>query len=484
MAKNCNRLQSTLNCSLLRGEAGKTGHNHHNPRNGQIRVSKPESEKRQMRNPEEPYRYECNRRPSIWRFRVFWAAILLAASGPAAAEPTELSLWRHEALTEELEAGLASVRRFNARQSKWRINIETLPQRTYTSAITAAALAGQLPCILDLDQPVVPNFAWSGHLRPLDDILSERSLAALSDGAKGVFKDRIYSVGQFDVVLLLFSRTSELQKYGIRTATMAEPYIADEFMQILRSIKSESPALFPLDVNSKDTGEWISYGFSPWIQSAGGDLIDRRSYDNASGYINGDAAVRVARWYQTLFAERLSEEKTVDNQALVQGRSIFHYTGSWDAKRYLDRFGNDIVFMPPPDFGNGPKVGAGSWHWSISSSCEHPDGAAEFIEFLLSPEEIAAMSDARSLVPTTEAGAESSRDFGASGQLRQLYEYAQAYAVKRPETPGYPKISAALDKAFQDIKHGKNVEEALEVAAASINYDIRRNRGYGFREDN
>lgn len=411
-------------------------------------------------------------------------AFLMGVAAPVAAEPTEMSLWRHEALTEELEAGLASIDRFNAQQSRWRINVETLPQRTYTSAITAAALAEQLPCILDLDQPVVPNFAWSGHLRPLDDLLARSTLDALSDGAKGAYKDRIYSVGQFDVVLLLFSRRSELQKYGIRTATMANPYTAEEFLQILRSVKAENPELFPLDVNSKDGGEWIAYGFSPWIQSAGGDLIDRQSYAIANGFVNGDAAVRVANWYQTLFEERLSEEKTVDNQALVQGRSVFHYTGSWDAKRYLDRFGDDLVFMPPPDFGNGPKIGAGSWHWGISSSCEHPEGAAEFIEFLLSPKEIAAMSDARSLVPTTEAGADASRDFRVDAPLRQLYEYAQAYAVKRPETPGYPKISAALEKAFQDIKYGKNVEQALDIAAASINYDIGRNRGYGFRGEN
>ena len=279
------------------------------------------------------------------------AAMLAVAAATAAAEPTEMSLWRHEALTEELEAGLASIRRFNNSQSRWRINVETLPQRTYTSAITAAALAGQLPCVLDLDQPVVPNFAWSGHLRPLDDLLAETTLGALSVGAKGAYKDRIYSVGQFDVVLLLFARRSDLQRYGIRTATMNDPDTADEFMQILRSVKAESPDLFPLDINSKDGGEWIAYGFSPWIQSAGGDLIDRQTYSDASSYINGDAAVRVANWYQTLFRERLSEEKTVDNQALVQGRSIFHYTGSWDAKRYLDRFGNDLVFMPPPDFG-------------------------------------------------------------------------------------------------------------------------------------
>ena len=170
----------------------------------------------------------------------------------------------------------------------------------------------------------------------------------------------------------------------------------------------------------------------------------------------------------------------VDNQALIQGRSVFHYTGSWDAARYSQAFGDDLVIMPPPDFGRGPKVGAGSWHWGVSSSCRYPEAAAAFLEFLMRPEEIAAMSDARSLVPTTEAGAALSVDYNPDGRWRELYVYAREYAVKRPEPPGYPIMSSAFEKAMLDIRYGKNVQDALDLAADSIEYDIERNLGYGF----
>ncbi|MEO1596484.1 MAG: extracellular solute-binding protein [Pseudomonadota bacterium] len=399
----------------------------------------------------------------------------------AAADPVEIDLWRHEAEVVELTASLEAVDRFNAEQDQWRFSVETLPQVTYTSAVTAAALAGQLPCVLDLDQPVVPNFAWSGHLRALDTILSTEQLDALSEGAKGTYKGAVYSVGQFEVVLVLFARKSELQRYGIRIATMESPYTADEFREALRLIKRESPEKFPLDLNAKDQGEWLPYGFSPWIQSAGGDLIDRNSYRRADGYINGDAAQAAARWYQSLFEERLAERKTfVDAQALIQGRAIFHYTGSWETNRYTQAFGDDLVIMPPPDFGNGPKAGAGSWHWGISSTCKHPDAAQAFLEFLLRPEEIAATSSARWQIPTTEAGATLTENYREGGKWRKLYEYSRSYAVKRPATPGYPKISAAFEKAMMDIRFGKNVEDALNVAADAIEFDVERNRGYGF----
>lgn len=412
--------------------------------------------------------------------RVLGCGVLLCGAVAAAAAPIEIRLWRHETKAEELEASLAAIDRFNRAQQRWHIDVETLPQGSYTSSITAAALAGQLPCIFTLDQPVVPNFAWTGHLRPLEGLVPEAQLAALNDGAKGKYKGVTYSVGQSDVVLLLFARRSVLLRYGVRIATAARPYSATEFVEILRRIKRANPGGFPLDLNSGDDGEWISYAFSPWVQSAGGDLIDRSHYQQADGFINGPAARRVGLWYQALFQEGLAEQHVLDDQSLMQGRVVFHYTGSWDADRYTEAFKNDLVFMPPPDFGFGPKVGAGSWQWGISSSCPYPAAAAEFLEFLLKPEEIAAFSMARSLIPTTDASAALTLNYREGGAWRLLYEFAKNYGIKRPETPGYPKISAAFEKAMLDIKYGKPVDDALDFAADGIEYDIARNHGYGF----
>ena len=409
--------------------------------------------------------------------------LTLALALPLAAEPVEIRLWRHETKAEELMAGLAAIDRFNRSQDRWSLVPEMLPADTYPAAISAAALARQLPCVFDVDQPLIPNFAWAGHVRPLDELLGAEQLAELSDGAKGMYKGTLYSVGQFDVVLVLFARRSQLERYGVRIATRELPYSHEELLTALRKIKEQSPELFPFDLNSRDYGEWLAYGFSPWLQSAGGDLIDRSSYLAADGHLNGPAAVSVVSWYQTLFEEGLTERKVVDDQALVQGRAVLHYTGSWEMNRYTRRFGDDLVIMPPPDFGQGPKAGAGSWHWAISNTCEHPAGAAEFLEFLLRPEEIAANSNSRGLIPTTEAGAALTANFAPGAGWRVLYEFARAYAVKRPETPGYPVISAVFEKAMMDVRYGKNVEDALDFAADFVEYDIERNRGYGFGDN-
>ena len=46
--------------------------------------------------------------------------------------------------------------------------MQDFPQDSYNESIVAAALAGDLPDIIDMDGPVMPNWAWAGYLSPLD----------------------------------------------------------------------------------------------------------------------------------------------------------------------------------------------------------------------------------------------------------------------------------------------------------------------------
>lgn len=415
------------------------------------------------------------------RWPVWCAGVLLgwAAACTIHAAPTELLVWRHQTGDTEMAASAAIVDRFNRQQARWHVSVEAIPQGAYTQAVTAAAMTGKLPCAMTLDQPLVPNFAWAGHVRPLEGTLRPAGVDELIPGAKTWFKGRLYAVGQFDVALALFARASVLQRMGVRTATMAQPYTAAEFRDILRRLK-KAGWRYPLDINAQLGGEWAAYAHSPWLQSAGADLIDRKRYTRAEGVLNSDAALAVLDFYKSIFDERLAPRKPLDDLAFAQGRAVFHFTGSWSAADYRKRFGDDLVAMPVPDFGQGPKIGAGSWQWAISSSCAHPQGAREFIEHLITTAEIAAFSDSTGLMPTSAAAADRSRDYRAGAFGRAFFEFARAYAVPRPATPGYPMISSSFERALQEVREGADPADALDRAVEAIELDLRRNRNYGF----
>jgi len=409
---------------------------------------------------------------------------LAAACGMLAtaclAAPVEVRVWRHDTGDAEMVASKASVERFNRSQDKWKVAVEAIPQGSYTESITAASLVGQLPCVLAIDQPTVPNFAWTGHVRPLDDLLPRAAVAKLLPGGRGSYQDRLYSVGQFDVVLVLYARRSQLAKLGVRVATMDQPYTAKEFHDILAQVRKTGKYRFPLDLNGRARGEWAAYAFAPWFQSAGADLIDRRNYLRVDGVLNGDAALGAARYYGRLFKERLAERNPADERGFEMGRSLFQYTGSWKARSYTDRFDADLVAMPPPDFGQGPKAGAASWQWAVTRSCPTPEGAAAFLRHLISPREMAEMSRATGLIPVSEEAAALTEHYRRGGDWRIYFDFAARYATLRPATPAYPAISSAFEKALADLRGGKDPAEAMDEAVESIERNLARNNGYGF----
>lgn len=409
-------------------------------------------------------------------------AALATLAGPGLAAPIEIKAWRHDTGDAEMLASRAMVERFNHSQNKWKVVVEAIPQGSYTESMTAASLVGQLPCIMTIDQAAVPNFAWAGNIRALDDLLPAAAVQPLLPGGRGTYHGRLYSVGQFDVVLALYARRSRLAAEGIRAATVERPYSAQELRAILLKVKHAGHYRYPLDLNGKAKGEWVSYAFSPWLQSAGADLIDRADYLHVDGVLNSGPALDVARYYAHLFKDRLAERNPADEKGFEQGRSLIQYTGSWKAREYAERFGDDLVVMPPPDFGHGPRAGAGSWQWAVSRSCPNPAGAAAFLTHVLSVKEMAEMSRRTGLVPVSAAAAAATEHYRPGGDWRVYFDFAARYATPRPATPAYPAISAAFEKAMADLRGGKEPAEAMDEAVESIEYDLSRNNGYGFTQ--
>lgn len=371
------------------------------------------------------------------------------------------------------------IDRFNASQSKWRVVAQSLPQGGYNQSIVAASLAGRMPCLIAVDSPMVASFAWAGHLRPLDGYVSGGALAPISPAALGRYAGKTYAAGQFDAALAIFTKRSILARMHTRVPTLDRPWSLAEFQTLLDRLKADGEYRYPLDLATRDDkASWWTYAFSPMLQSFGGDLVDRQSMTNAEGTLNGPAARRFGAWFQALFVKGLVSRQEPDENAFVKGRAAVVYTGDWWAPEYRKYAGDDLLILPPPDFGQGVVIGGGSWQWGISKACPHPDGAGQFIEFLLQPRQIAAMSDASGGIPVTEAGAEASRDFGKTGKSRIFFELMRRFAKGRPATPAFAVISNAFTFAMRDVMDGKNVEDALDDATDDIDGAIADHHGY------
>ncbi len=413
--------------------------------------------------------------------QILSGAALAALLGSTAMAQTELTMWYHGA-GNQVEADIINqiIADFNASQSDWSVRIESFPQIAYNDSVVAAALAGNLPDILDVDGPVMPNWAWAGYMQPLS--IDEAVIADFLPGTKGYWEGQLYSIGLWDAAVALVTRQSTLDALGLRTPTLDQPWTGDEFMAALDAAKASGDFEYALDLGMAWTGEWYPYAFSPFLQSFGGDIVDRATYATAEGALNGDAAMAFGEWWQGLFANGYapgtSQDPAARDNGFVEGRYAFSWNGNWAALGALNTF-EDTLFLPAPDFGNGPVIGAASWQFGVSASSEHPDGAAAFIEFALQDEYLAAFSNGIGLIPATATAAAMTENYAPGGPMAVFFDLTAAQALVRPVTPGYVVQAKVFEKALADIANGADVADALDAAVDEITTDITRNSGYG-----
>jgi multiple sugar transport system substrate-binding protein len=423
------------------------------------------------------------------RVRLLFILIVCAlVSGCDRSEPptttpgvTQLSVWAHAGQASERQTIEHQVQVFNQTQDAVHIELTFIPERTYNAQVQAAAIAGDLPDLLEFDVPYLYNYAWQGHLLPLEGLLSPSVRQDLLPSIiqQGTYQGHLYGVGTFDSGLALYARRGQLVKIGARIPQHPdEAWSVQEFSQILEQLAADDEDGAVLDLKLNYPDEWFSYGFSPILQSAGGDLIDRSDYQHSSGVLNGHQAVRavghVQRW---LLDKRV--DPNVDDAAFVAGRVALSWAGHWEFRRYHEAFGDDLVVVPLPDFGQGSRTGQGSWVWGVTSHAVTPARAVQMIEYLLQPAEILAMTRANGAVPATRTAIAGSTLYQQGGPLHLFVEQlSQGYAIPRPQTPAYPVISASFRQAFADIRHGMAVQQALDRAVAAIDQDIRDNNGY------
>jgi multiple sugar transport system substrate-binding protein len=402
-----------------------------------------------------------------------------ASSTGGSSADGNIELWTHNGGNQaELDVVEKIVKDFNASQTDYSVKVQSFPQDSYNDAVVAAASAKKLPCIVDIDAPNVPNWAWAGYLAPLD--LPESTWEGQLETTIGKIDDKVYSYGYYDVALAMFARPSVLQDAGVRVATPEKPWTKDEFQDALAKLKADGKFPHALDLGTGGGGEWIPYAYSPFLQSAGGDLIDRQDYQSAEGVLNGPEAIEWANWFQGLvkdgyIAAKSGADATAD---FVNGKSAILYSGSWANDTVRKAFGDDIAVIPPPDLGTGPKIGGGSWQWGMTGQCKNTDAAKAYLEFAHQTKYFVDFANALGLIPATDEAAALVPAYAPGGQNEIYRTLAKEFALVRPVTPAYPIISSVFQKATQDILSGGDAKAILDKAAKDIDADIKQNGGY------
>ncbi len=399
-----------------------------------------------------------------------------------------VTLWFHGGTAEETAAMKSQIERFNASQKNFKVEMTEIPGGAvagsgYNDSVNAAAVAGKLPDILDLDGPNLYNYAWAGFLRDLTNLAGADLKADLLPSliAQGTYKGKLYAIGQYDSGLSLAGRRSMLKKAGVRIPKgVKDAWTMAEFKDALSKLKASGQTEYVIDLKMNyGAGEWLTYAFSPILWGFGGDLIDRKTWKTADGVLNGPEAVAAMKFFQGLFAQKLANLTPADDNDFVNGKTALGFCGHWMTTPYYKAFGDDFTLIPMPNWGKKAVTGMGSWAWAISTQSKNPDGAWAFFKFMLQPDEILAITNINGAVPGRISALNKTDLYKAGGRLAVFSDQLKTgVAVPRPATPAYPAVTSAFYTAADSIAKGADVKTELDTAVDKIDKDIKNNNGY------
>ncbi|WP_243766466.1 ABC transporter substrate-binding protein [Streptomyces sp. GC420] len=390
----------------------------------------------------------------------------------------DVSVWAHEGQDGENKALRKAVLAFNASQSDVRVSLELIPGEDYTETITSTDSA-DLPDILEFDGPTLANFVHNKKLAPLFKYVSLTTVANATEAVQlqGTIDGELYGLAMYDSGLGMYGNERLLEAAGIDYPKNAEEaWTADTFAQVLAELASKDPDGRILDLQEGNglATEWGTYGFSPILWSAGGGLIDSRG--RAGGVLDSDPVVAAMKEFQSW-----KPYVDPDPDAFADSDVALSWAGHWMYPAFRKALGDDLVVMPLPDFGNGPKTGQGSWSWGIGAATRHGKAAGRFLDFLLNDDNVMAMTNANGAPPGTVTGLEESRLYGKNGPLRLFTEMLSVpcgslityidkscVATTRPLTAEYPKVTSEFGKALEAIYSGTDPGSALADAARAI----------------
>lgn len=442
----------------------------------------------------------ASRTPHLHRAATFIAgsvAILLTAAcggGTAEGSNTEagdgsgpITVWALDGQSAENAAIQKIVDDFTAAEGI-EVEMQFIPADSFQKTVDTSA-PEDLPDIIEVDGPVIANFAYNNRIAPLSEFVSEETIENQTDAIKGqnTVGDELYAVGMMNSGLAMWGNKKQLDAAGVTMPTSVEDaWTATEFSEVLAKLAATDPDGKPFGLGEANglTSEYGAYGFAPIVWSAGSPIM---ADGKAAGSLDSAEAVEAL----TTFASwRQYTDPDTDGTAFQSGRVSLNWMGNWLYPSYKEALGDDLVVGPLPDFGNGAKTGSGTIAWSLGGYTKNGEAAGKLLDYLMSDDVVAEYTAANGAPPATKSALAASELYGDGGPLAFLAEQLEAacptedklseecVAVSRPVTAGYPIITAEYGKALSAIWGGADPKSSLEGAARAIDRNFADNDGF------
>lgn len=332
--------------------------------------------------------------------------------------------------------------------------------------------------VMSVDVTYVAKYGTSGYLEPLDEYFSDEEKAEWDDASyqAGVWEDKMYAAPMNTSTQELYYNKTLLDEAGI---TLPENDAENRltYEQVADLAKQAQEKLDP-DGSRGIIGfdfQQVSrvYQMNMLANSLGGANIGDDGY-TLDGVINTEPWIEAMTWYQNLVKDGIASQGYDADQLPDQfyaGNMVFMMGGTWTPTSMQTE--DEIGCTYAPCFeGHEDQVATstGSWYFGVNSQSENKDAAAEFVKWFTLGEGSDMWLEINGDVPSRLDKQQEIADNPEASQDMKIAAYEAANtAVPRAVTPVFGEYSTALDQAWEDVRNGADVEEALENAIDQYN---------------
>ncbi|MEQ4209442.1 sugar ABC transporter substrate-binding protein [Actinopolymorpha sp. B9G3] len=402
-----------------------------------------------------------------------------AGSGGGGGTPDEPVKLRFQSLAwqeESVAANRAIVKEWNAQNPNIQVQYVQGDWGSVHDQLLTSFEGGDPPDVIHYEAAAIQVFAEGGYLADLEPLLSDDFKSSIPDDIWDTV--RYEEQGTIGAPFLLESRMplankALLDEAGIEVPTPDDPWTWDEFAEAAKKLTKdgtygvawplESPANAVLNLSQSFGGEYVS-----------------GTGDEATVEV-GEAELEVPqRIHQMLYDDKTAAPQTIGTNStdslpgFFEGKYAMLFGAIWLRQQMVQEAPDDFdwVTLPPLEGSDGLEQAANPQILSVAAQSEHPEEAAQFIEYFLNAENMAELARGDWLVPTSEGALEAlqKQTNGEQGWDVAVASVDALAAAPWQKTPGFQEwtdriATPAFQKYFADEISADELASQLEQGA-------------------
>ncbi|SFT24331.1 sugar ABC transporter substrate-binding protein [Paenibacillus sp. BC26] len=399
----------------------------------------------------------------------------------AAAEPVELTFWRHD-FAPEADSLNKMIKTFEEKYPNITVKMELIPNDQYETKIRTALAGGNPPDIMALDGPTLASYAHQGALLPLDDYMNKDGNK--DDIAKPVLESltydgKIYAAPNNDASLAMFYNKKMFEAKGIPLPSKNpdEAWTWDQMLDAAKKLNDPTNGVYGWNPTPWGFAGHEGAPFSEmvFLWQSGGEILNPEM-TTAKGFLDSPENKKALEFWGSLYNTDKVAPKELPQDAFANGKVAINIDGPWAFGALEANFPNfklGVDYDVAPLWKDAKQVTPnGSWNMAITAKTKHPAEAWAFLNWVTGVEGSKQWYQDTKNLPARLSTAEAFQEL-KEYPMNIFVQQSAKYAHPRPVTPAYPAVSEAVRLLFEDVGlGGMNVDDALKKAVDKIDSGI------------